>query len=262
MSTCNPHASEPRRFAAQELVWAVVLLAYSALFGYLLLSGRIRDLVHPRFVPFTVMGSLCLLLLSGAQLSAAVQRRRPGPPRGVLALFILPFVAVPLFVGSSSSTLAGDTNVTITSAFSSTTGDSDAGSVAPIPASGPIVLNRDNYYSVYGAICDAPTAYVGRRVTVTGFVYKSPLVKGPSRFLTARELMWCCAVDVTTIGFLSEVSGGPIPAANTWVTVSGTLATTTITLPQENGPSTVPLVLVDALQVMKIPDFTYVYPRF
>jgi len=262
MNTRNPHESGTRRFSPQELLWAGVLLAYSVLFGYLLVSGRIRDLVHPRFVPFTVMGALCLLLLSGAQIASAVRRRQPRPPRSVLALFLLPFVAVPLFVASSSSILAGDANVTIASAFSSAAGVSGVASAAPIPATGPIVLNRENYYSVYTAIYDSPAAYTGRRVTVTGFVYKSPLVQGPGRFLTARELMWCCAVDVATIGFLSDFSGGTIPAADTWVTVSGTLATTTMTLPEGNGPSTVPLLLVDTLRVMKSHDFTFVYPTF
>lgn len=259
----SDHSYDPglRGFGPREMVWAMVLLAYTVLFVYLLLSGRIRDLVHPRFVPFTIMGAIGLALLSGAQLASVARGRRQRSPRSVLALFLLPFVAVPLFVGSSSSTLAGDTNVTIASAFPSPTGASQSGPTAPIPATGPIVLDRENYYSVYTAIYGAPATYAGRRVTVTGFVYKSPIT-GPGRFLTARELMWCCAVDVATIGFLSDFGGRSVPAADTWVTVSGTLATTTMTMPDGPGPSTVPLLLVDTLRVMKSHDFTFVYPTF
>ena len=258
--------------ALEEILWCLVLLAYIALFVILLWSRRLYELVHPRMAPFVITGIIILLALAIFQGAGVLAGRRTAARRPVLAMFLLPFAAVPLFTKSTSSLMAGEESIQLGSVVLSSAASTSAvaGAFAPPapvattplkpPGAGPIVLDEGNYLPTYEAISTSPESYVGRTVEVSGFVYKGPSLGGEERFLTARELMWCCAVDATTIGFVSEFPGGTVPPPSTWVVVKGTLGITSLKDLKTGKLAQVPLLTVDQLQEMETPDFEFVYP--
>ena len=253
----NGPTAPTRHFA--EALWTLVLAAYAALLAYLLLTGRLTDLVHPRMTPLVAVALVLLLLLAVAQGRSFLAGRRVNQRRPLLALFILPFMAVPLFLRSTGNAKVEAQDLSISAAFAPSAVAAPR-VPADIPSSGPIVIDQDNYYRFYRTILSRPQAYTGRTLVVTGFVYHAPQLKGATRFLTARELMWCCAVDVTTIGFVSDLEQGTVPPEDSWVMARGTLETTTVDSPDGSGPTVVPLLRVNTLQTMEGYDYTYVYP--
>ncbi len=254
---------ERQRISGQELLWGLLLVLYGGLFGYLLLSGRLRELMHPRMTVFVIIGFVLLLFLAGFQLARALRGDEVRSGRPAVALFLLPFAAVPFFLTSSSTTLAATGQLSLSRGSTAARPAAPAaGATARIPATGDIVLDEDNYYAVYNAIYDDPQKYAGRRITVSGFTDRDAPGLAAGDFVTARELMWCCAADASTIGFITRLPEGTLPARDDWVLVKGTLGTIDFRGPNATSRSTVPLLTVDTLQHMESPDFAFVYAAF
>ena len=251
-----------RKISIDELLWGLVLASYVGLFGYLLFSDRLRELMHPRMTVFVLIGFVILLFFAGFQLAGAFSVRATKRQRPAIALFLLPFISVPFFLTSSVTTLAAADKLAISQVATAAPHTPSAAAAALIPAAGTIVLNETNYYAVYNAIYDNPQKYAGRRVTVSGFAYRDAPNLGTGEFVTARELMWCCAADASIIGFITRMPPGTLPLRDDWVSVSGTLSVTSFRGPNTDSTSSVPLLTVDLLQHMESPDFSYVYPVF
>jgi putative membrane protein len=65
-----------------------------------------------------------------------------------------------------------------------------------------------------------PARHAGKPVKVTGFVYRDgKLPEG--RFMVARFVVKCCAVDATPVGVPVRAPGGRLPPEGSWVAVDG-----------------------------------------
>lgn len=87
-----------------------------------------------------------------------------------------------------------------------------------------------------------------------GFVYQDPDVKKEGDFALVRLSMWCCAADLTPIGFVVDCGGKLNFKADDWVTVKGTFGKTpdgsTMMLKAQN------------IKAAPKPKEEYVYPSF
>lgn len=248
-------------FTVDGILWFLVLLAWAGLFLYLVAFDHLRDFMHPRMTPFAIAGLAVLLLFVVNHVRAVAAGAAAPRTRLAVAFLLLPLAAVPVALGSSSTVLADDGRFTIGS-FKSGTPPAARKSAQSIPPQGPITLNEENYMAFYNAIYDDPQKYAGRTVTVTGFVYRGAPLMRRGEFVTAREMMWCCAVDVATIGLISRLSTGEAPPEDEWVSVTGTLDVTDVVMPGGGSGSHVPCIEVTTLRSMETPDFTFVYPSF
>jgi putative membrane protein len=212
---------------------------------------------------FVLAGFGFLVLFAIVQVAGVLTGRRSGRERGVIALFLLPFVAVPFFLTSSSATMASQGQLTLSPKLASARPAAGGSkSALLIPPDGTIVLDDENFYGVYNAIYDNPKKFEGRRVTLSGFAYRDAPNLGSGEFVTARNLMWCCAADTSLIGFLTRLPAGTLPSRDDWVSLSGTLGVTSYKTPSAGTASDVPLLTVDLLQHEEAPSFAYVYPTF
>lgn len=250
-------------------LWSIVFLAYAVLLFYLVAFGRLRELMHPRMTPFVIAGLVLLVLFAANQIRGLIAGSSASSHRYVVAFLLLPLAAVPVALTSSSASLAGVDRLSIGAVAAGRSGPPQirrvslgAQSPPSIPARGAISLDERNYTVFYNAIYNDPQKYAGRTVTVTGFVYRGAPLTGRGEFVTARELMWCCAVDVATIGFISRLSAGEAPPEDEWVSVTGVLGVTDFVKPGGRSASRVPCLLVKTLRHMETPDFTFVYPFF
>ncbi|HEY9595171.1 MAG TPA: TIGR03943 family protein [Spirochaetia bacterium] len=250
-------------------LWSLVLLVYAGLLLYLVASDRLRELMHPRMTPFVIAGLVLLLLFAVNHVRGLIVGTAIPRARRVVAFLLLPLAAVPVALTSSSASLADEGRFSIGAVGAGPGGPFTAAGfssakkpASSIPTRGTIVLDEENYTAFYNAIYDDPQKYAGRTVTVTGFVYRGAPLTRRGEFVTAREMMWCCAVDVATIGFISRLSDGEAPPENEWVSVTGVLGVTDFVKPGSDGGSRVPYLAVTTLRHMETPDFTFVYPSF
>ncbi|HTU02983.1 MAG TPA: TIGR03943 family protein [Candidatus Sulfotelmatobacter sp.] len=266
--------AQSRTPGVRDWLWLFVLTGYAGYFGYLLFSDKLQDLVSPRMTVFVVVGFATLVLFVVVRAAGLARRRPASPLKSGFILFVAPFLFVPFTVNPNSALLSLnrgvlldqngpriDLTTKLQAAVNPFVPEADPKPVpsdGPIALSGSIVLDRKNYYAVYQELYSNPDAFVGRTIRVSGFIYHYGT--GTSgRLIVARELMWCCAADAVTIGFITQPTEAALSDAE-WVAVSGTLATTTYANPYTHLSTTVPLIKVDRIDPMKGPDFAFVYP--
>lgn len=78
----------------EALFKAVLLFAFAAGIGTLVLNGKISLYIHPRFVPFTLVAGLMLILMGLVQFLrflAPTAEASPGPSGGI-AVFLIPLI--------------------------------------------------------------------------------------------------------------------------------------------------------------------------
>ncbi len=120
---------------------------------------------------------------------------------------------------------------------------------------GTIVVDSENYVTWMEEIYNNLDQYEGKKIQVTGFVYKDNQF-GENEFVSARMLMVCCAADMQTIGFLCKYEGASELTSDTWIKVSGTI---------EKGEfegSEMTVIAVNQIESIETPENEYVYPPF
>ena len=105
------------------------------------------------------------------------------------------------------------------------------GSGAQASSGGTLELTTENFAAQIEELSSHGKVHDGQRVEMTGFVMSEASARGQASiprltseesFAVARMAIWCCAADAYAIGFAVQWDG-PVPAADSWVRVSGTL---------------------------------------
>ncbi|UOQ84846.1 TIGR03943 family putative permease subunit [Gracilibacillus salinarum] len=112
----------------------------------------------------------------------------------------------------------------------------------------------DQAYSTYYEMINAePEKYVGKEISIKGFVYKEDGFDA-NQVVIGRYLITHCVADSSLIGFLSTLEGAESIAEDTWISVTGT-----IYLQDYNGIS-LPAIKVTGWEEIQQPELPYVYP--
>lgn len=96
-------------------------------------------------------------------------------------------------------------------------------------------------------------AFIGKEVEITGFVYREEDM-GTERFAVSRFAMNCCSADALPYGLMISWPKAMNYADDEWVSVKGTLTTSTYL---DNEILTLEVV---KLERIKAPESPYVYP--
>ncbi|MBF0967439.1 MAG: TIGR03943 family protein, partial [Actinomyces bouchesdurhonensis] len=106
-----------------------------------------------------------------------------------------------------------------------------SGAGAQASSSGTLELTTENFAAQVEELSSHGKAHEGQRVELTGFVMSEASARGQASiprltseesFAVARMAIWCCAADAYAVGFVVRWDG-PVPAADSWVHVVGTL---------------------------------------
>lgn len=116
-----------------------------------------------------------------------------------------------------------------------------------------IQMNEDMFFSYYETISADPKAYIGRKIKLTGFVYKEEGFK-ENQLVVSRFNITHCIADAAIIGFLTEFEQASQFEPDTWLEMKGTLDVTTY-----NGVE-IPMIKAKKWRVVERPEEPYVYP--
>ncbi|MBM4763156.1 TIGR03943 family protein [Bacillus sp. B15-48] len=116
-----------------------------------------------------------------------------------------------------------------------------------------IQMKNDIYASYYDAISRKPKEYIGKKIKVSGFVYKEEGLDG-NQLVLSRFLITHCVADASIIGFLTEVKQASEIEQDTWLEIEGTLDITSF-----NGVE-LPLIKANKWKVIEEPVEPYIYP--
>ena len=116
-----------------------------------------------------------------------------------------------------------------------------------------IQMTNDIFSTYYGEINDSPQIYAGKKIKMSGFVFKEEGFTS-NQLVISRFLITHCIADASIIGFLSEFDGADTIQEDTWLEIEGVLEM------GNYGGSELPLIKVTSLNVIDEPSEPYLYP--
>ena len=117
-----------------------------------------------------------------------------------------------------------------------------------------ITIADEDYYDWMMEMDMNYQKYIGYTVRMQGFVYRDERVQSQGDCAVVRLSMWCCAADLTPMGFIVRSTGAAAFPDDSWVTVTGTF-----TVNQDETA-----VILDAAEInaAQEPEETFVYPTY
>jgi len=116
-----------------------------------------------------------------------------------------------------------------------------------------IEIKEKNFLETLSTLAFFPDPFVGRKATITGFVYRDDTI-GKGQFVLGRFAVQCCAADAIPYGIIVESGEEKRYANDEWMTVTGTL-----TKAVYDGNEVLLLKADKALKIKPAAD-PYVYP--
>lgn len=117
-----------------------------------------------------------------------------------------------------------------------------------------VTMDEAVFEPYYEKISMNPEAYVGKKITVSGFIYKEEGF-APNQLVVSRYLITHCIADASIIGFLTEFEQDINSLqSDSWIEVQGTLE-----LGKYNG-SQLPIIRAQNWKIIDQPKKPYVYP--
>jgi putative membrane protein len=116
-----------------------------------------------------------------------------------------------------------------------------------------IRLEDENFVRDYDAISFYPADLIGKKIELTGFVYREGDMSD-DQLVVSRFIITHCVADAGVVGFLSEIPNASELPNDTWIHVKGTLD---ITYYNEYE---IPMLIIDSWEKVDAPADPYVYP--
>jgi putative membrane protein len=116
-----------------------------------------------------------------------------------------------------------------------------------------IEMNDSVYAAFYDEIGLDVGKYKGKKIKLTGFVYKEKELS-QNQLVISRFLITHCVADASIIGFLSEFSEAPSLDNDTWIEAEGVLDVTSY-----NGTD-LPLIKITGWKKINEPETPYLFP--
>jgi putative membrane protein len=121
-----------------------------------------------------------------------------------------------------------------------------------------LLFNNNNYFRLLNDIGAKLENYKGRKVQISGFVYKEESFK-EEEFVVARMLMTCCAADTQTVGLLCKWSEAEALNKEEWISISGVLGVGTYLNKGTGEEIELPAVIVEKVDKIEKIENPYIY---
>jgi len=267
-----------------DAAFKVIILLGFALFFFLTIQSRqVLKYVHPRNVPFIKFAVIAMVLISLFFIPEVFKPQRIKVSSIPLLFFVLPLIMAFLlptqsfnsdYISYGDLKLQGNSgnvdNPEIKTEYSEEDEYkediyideySDAENKNIIESNRnelqlideTIIMDNDNYVRWIQEIYDNIEKYIGKKIQVSGFVFKDEQFEG-NEFVSARMMMVCCAADMLPIGFLCRYDNAAELKVDTWIRVYGTIAK------GEFNGNVIPVIEADKVENTEKPEFDYVYP--
>ena len=254
----------------QVLTECICYLMFGCLLFHLTYSGRYLNYVTPRMKPYLYGMSALMFIwaVSNGRYLLTPQYRAKLTRSFVFIIPILLLAARPSAPGGSSMVERYDS-----SAMPVASGDNggqmtgDSGQ-QPEPEAGEeeeqydlkgldeaaktITIADEDYYMWMYELSSFYEKYEGYTVIMKGFVYRDPDIQKKCDFALVRLSMWCCAADLSPMGFLVDSGKAQDFKDDDWVAVKGVFGI--------SGDGESLILKAQSVEAAEKPEEEYVYP--
>ena len=241
-------------------VLLIILLGFAFLFYYIIMTSKGLLYVNAKIVSIVAMITLSLFIVRDLF--------KPKRKKNINSYL---FIIIPLFMASilpatsvsarSMSTISksnqqiADTKQDKPTVNNTKTSKITSGKVVvKLKMQGnTIFVNDNNFVRWTEEITNNMVKYKGKKIELTGFVFKSDGFK-ENEFVPARLMMTCCAADSVPVGILANYDKAKDLKKDTWIKVTGK-----IKIVDYQGEKT-PIIIVKSIQNAVKPTIDYVKP--
>jgi len=261
----------------EKIIKSLMLLCFSILLFYLVISGQIQMYINPRFTVLSELAAVALLSMFAVQFFNSRNSfhvyDHHAPHKLVYVIFIIPlalFLLLPNAAldasvasnrgfnfnsGNLTSAPPGSGALARASAKSADLGES-AGQQTDntgVSKSGPIQVTADNFVRVVDAIGQSPEDYAGREIEMLGFVIRNKDF-APQEFGLIRFIITCCTADASPGGFILKSKDAVDYKDGTWINIRGVIEV------DDYDQQVVPVIEATFIERAAQPSDPYVYP--
>lgn len=257
-------------FSFHSLIKSLVLLSSFNLIRSLLNTEQLSLYIHPRFTFFTEAADYLLLIMFLAELSRVILISKGSinsldqhfhnhfHKHSFNGGYIL-FVATLFFAMVFPNTTLDATQVSNRGLNTRITPSAATVENLPRPLAEELKAGKQievtdlNYTEVMSELNQFPNDYVGKTVSMTGFVFRSP---GQSRnqFSLVRYVITCCTADALPYGILCESKSPEQYPDGTWLEVQGVVQT------GQDDDGSVGMIQLASIKKITQPKHPYVFP--
>lgn len=246
-----------RKINISHAVWFVLLIGISFYLFMLVITGNITRFIHPRMTIYIYFALGTLMIMAAFQ-AARIFEAGGGRIKKGYAVFLLPLVCgMLLHPGSLDEDISKNKGVVI-SPSQVEPWYKDSIYIDGAVRNGVITLTENNFTKVLYCIWSRPEKYVGRRITLEGFIYREKDMAA-NQLIISRMIINCCAADTVVVGIAAEYGGKEKLQENEWISVIGTISMIRCINPLTNTEETVPGISIDNLRIIEKPENPYVY---
>lgn len=116
-----------------------------------------------------------------------------------------------------------------------------------------IKITDRNYTEAISELTDFPNDYLGKKVSLTGFVFRSPGLTN-QQFSLVRYVMTCCVADSLPYGIMCEFKNAKKYPDGTWLTIEGILQ-----IGKYKDLDT-PYINISSVNQISVPENPYIFP--
>lgn len=262
-----------KKFNFEEFLIFIVLLGFSTLFYFLLFTGKINSFISPKMIKYIIFALVVFTILTFYQGNKIFIPKTVKPINKSFTILLLT-----IFIGFAAAekgvnlSISNNKSVNLPSYVKS-----DKISSSPLEKNNKptedklketlfltdgnnIVIEDNNFYKAVNDIGMNIEKYRGKKVILSGFVFKREDFK-PDQFVVGRMSMACCAADAQVMGLMSKWAETPNLEKDTWVKVEGIIGSTEQKNVESEGTLILPLVEIVNIEKIETPENIYVYPQ-
>jgi putative membrane protein len=237
-----------KKFNKGQFVWFIILWGFSMYLGYLILTRRIHTYIHPDMVKYTKVCFCGFIILTLYQLRNVFRINRKNKINKGYMIFFIPLILGFTTMGFDSS-IADKKGVILTNISQKATHVSNDNEKAggDYIVDGMVVFNELNHYKILSDMEKKLPKYKGKRVIISGFVYKQDDFS-KDRFVIARMTMSCCAADAQVVGLMSKWDNATTLNKGEWINIEGVIDTTLYRDPNTRKEIELPVIVVEKVE--------------
>lgn len=247
-----------KKTGLKSLLQVVILFCFALYFVIIVLSGAVYHYVHERHIPMLLFSATVFCAIGIVRLRSLPQSREQQGYTGIFSVIVFALALVGmLMMGGQRATFSQFSH---TDSLASQSAASYAFTPPPKEKqdgkkpSSDIVMDDTSFAGWLTELYTKPDAWVGKKITARGAVWKDTEFFGKDQFAVARMMMICCAADMQPVGILVKWKGIHALKDGEWVEVTGTLSK------QPYKDTFDPLIVAESVKTIAVPQNVYIYP--
>ena len=250
-------------FDINAFIRAIILLGFISLLIWLSITEQLPLYINPKFLLLIQLSCFLLIPMLAIQVFDALlpanttDEHHCHTPSGFwvyipsLAVLVLGF-AIPDNTLNANLVANRGLNSPINKAVTSTQ-EVSRPLAAELSQMELIKVTDLNYTEAVSEVTDFSKDYIGKKVSMTGFVFRSPGLKS-NQLSLVRYVILCCTADSLPYGLMCEISDAQKYPVGSWLSIQGVIQMSTY---EEKA---VPVIKIISATPIDEPKKPYIFP--